>query len=204
MNGDRDMDIYFVRHGRTEMNLKRLLQGQGGYGLLPEGREDAHRAAASLEGRGVTRIYSSDQRRALETAAILREGLGLRGPIRVSKALREMDFGTMSGRHVDEVKRLCPRYTTDATFVFPGGESFDALQRRALLWVDAIERRRPARAIVVVTHGGWLRTLFVAIRGADLDRCLEGSIPHGLVARLTVGRKRSLRLLEPVGIFDRL
>ena len=198
------MELYFVRHGRTEMNVKKLLQGQGGYGLLPEGRGDARRAAGSLEGKGVTRVYSSDQRRALETAAILREGLGLRGPIRVSKALREIDFGTMSGRPVDVVRKLCPRYTTDSTFVFPGGESFDALQRRALQWVEAIERRRPARAIVVVTHGGWLRTLFVALRGVDLNRCLEGSIPHGLVARLSLGRKRSLKLLEPVGIFDRL
>ena len=204
MNGGEAMDLYFVRHGRTEMNVKRLLQGQGGYGLLPEGRVDARRAADALGASGVTRVYASDQQRAIETAAILREGLGLRGPTRISKALREIDFGTMSGRPVDVVRRLCPRYATDSTFVFPGGESFDALQRRALHWVDAIERRRPARAIVVVTHGGWLRTLFVALRGADLNRCLEGSIPHGLVARLTVGRKRSLRILEPVGIFDRL
>ncbi len=198
------MDLYFVRHGRTEMNVKKLLQGQGGFGLLAEGRGDARRAADALQDSGVTRVYSSDQQRAIETAAILREGLGLRGPTRVSKALREIDFGTMSGRPVDVVRKLCPRYTTDSTFVFPGGESFAALQRRAMHWVEVIERRRPARALAVVTHGGWLRTLFVALRGADLDRCLEGSIPHGLVARLRLGRKRSLRLLEPVGIFDRL
>jgi alpha-ribazole phosphatase len=195
------MEIYFIRHGRTEMNLMRLLQGQGGHGLLPEGREDARRAGEALRGKGVGALYSSDQRRARETAAILAAEAGLRVSLRVSRRLREIDFGEMTGRPVDEVKRLCPAYTTDPSFVFPGGESFERLQARALAWLAGLERRRPARRVAVVTHGGWLRTLFVALRGVPLGRCLEGSIPHGLVARVAA---RRLELLQPVTIFDRL
>jgi probable phosphoglycerate mutase len=193
------MKIYLVRHGRTLMNLKKLLQGQGGYGLLEEGREDARRAAEALAGKGVEAIYSSDQQRARETAAILKSGIGFNGRVRVSRRLREIDFGTMTGRPVEEVRRLCPEYGKDAAFTFPGGESFVDLQVRALRWLEALERRRPARAAAVVTHGGWIRTLLVALRGEVLDRCLEGSIPHGLVAR--IGPGRSLDLLQPVTIF---
>jgi broad specificity phosphatase PhoE len=147
----------------------------------------------------VEAIYSSDQQRARETAAILKSGLGIGGRVRISKKLREIDFGTMTGRPVEEVRRLCPKYGKDAAFTFPGGESFVDLQARALRWLEALERRRPARAAAVVTHGGWIRALLVALRGEVLDRCLEGSIPHGLVARIGPGRK--LDLLQPVTIF---
>jgi broad specificity phosphatase PhoE len=197
-----NMDLFFVRHGRTEMNRRRLLQGQGGYGLLPEGREDARRAAEALAGRGVGLIYSSDQQRARETAAILKERLRVGPAVRVSRALREIHFGRFSGRPGADVRRECPAFTRDASFVFPGGESYRLVQHRALAWLARIERRRPAEAVAVVTHGGWLRTLLVALRRAELDRCLEGSIPHGLVARVRCGRKRTLRLLQEVGIFD--
>ena len=48
-----DLTVHFVRHGRTEMNLLRLLQGQSGYGLLPEGIDDAERTVRRAGGPDV-------------------------------------------------------------------------------------------------------------------------------------------------------
>lgn len=197
------MEVYFVRHGRTAMNRDGLLQGHTGYGLLPEGLEDARRAAEQLAGKGVRLVYSSDLQRARETAAVVRLRLGLRAPVRVSKALREMNYGRMNGLRDVVVRTRCPQWKTDPAYVFPKGESYALVQRRALAWLDRLERRRPAPCVAAVTHGGWIRTLLAALRGFDLARCLGGAVPHGLVARLSLDRRgRACEILGDVTIFS--
>jgi probable phosphoglycerate mutase len=136
------LTLYFVRHGRTEMNRLRMLQGRGGHGLLPEGVADAERAATELAGKTINLLYSSDQQRALETARIIHGHLGLGSPLRKSPALREMDYGAMSGRRDSDVRRLCPLWRKDARFIFPGGESFALVQARAFRWLDRMLKRQ--------------------------------------------------------------
>jgi broad specificity phosphatase PhoE len=198
------LTLYFVRHGRTEWNRQGRLQGRGGYGLLPEGFADAERTAAALEEKQLDVLYSSDQQRALETAQVIRTRLGL-PRIRRSGALREMDYGRMQGRSDDEVRKLCPLWRSDATFVFPGGESFHQVQKRAFGWLERILKRHPKGSLGVVSHGGWLRTLFAGLKGVPLNDCLHGTVAHGLAGRLEVTRERGLHLhLEPgVTIFPK-
>jgi broad specificity phosphatase PhoE len=179
------------------MNRLGLLQGRGGYGLLPEGLEDAERSARALAGKKLDHLYSSDQQRAIETARVIRSRLGL-PRIRLSGSLREMDYGEMQGRPDAEVRRLCPLWRSDATFLFPGGESFQLVQKRAFAWLERTLRRHEKGTLGVVTHGGWLRTLFAGLKGVPLSRCLNGSVAHGLVGRLDVSRERGLQLhVEP-------
>jgi len=193
------LTIHFVRHGKTEMNRLRMLQGRGGKGLLPEGVADAERAAVELESHGIDVLYSSDQQRAVETARVIRTRLGL-PRIRLSTALREMDYGAMSGRTESDVRRLCPLWRRDSTFVFPEGESFQHVQARAFRWLDRILRRHPKGNLAVVSHGGWIRTLFAGLKGVPLNRCLEGTVAHGVAGRLEVTRARGLHLKVGSGV----
>jgi len=181
------------------MNRLGLLQGRGGRGLLPEGMADAERAAKVLERHRISVLYSSDQQRAVETARIIRGWLGL-PRIRFSTALREMDYGKMSGRPDAVVRRLCPLWRRDATFVFPGGESFALVQARAFRWLDRILRRHKSGNLAVVSHGGWLRTLFAGLKGVPLNRCLEGTVAHGVAGRLDVSSSRGLQLIVESGV----
>jgi broad specificity phosphatase PhoE len=194
------LQLYFVRHGRTEMNRLGLLQGQGGHGLLPEGREDAARAAEHLAGRGVRVLYSSDLQRAAETARIIRSDLGVAPRIRYSRFLREMDYGTLTGRPEIEVRRRFPLYRRDARFVFPEGESFALVQRRALRWLAGVLEHRSPQTAAVITHGGWLRTLFAGLLGVPLNQCLRGTVAHGVAGCLEVDRLNGLRLELSPGV----
>lgn len=191
------LTIHFVRHGKTEMNRLGLLQGRGGRGLLPEGLADAERAAEALAAENIDVLYSSDQQRAVETARVIRSRLGL-PRIRFSAALREMDYGAMSGRAESEVRRLCPLFRKDSRFVFPGGESFTHVQARAFRWLDRVLRRHGRGRLAVVSHGGWIRTLFAGLKGRPLNDCLQGTVAHGVAGRLEVTKSRGLHLhLEP-------
>jgi phosphoserine phosphatase len=194
------LTIHFVRHGKTEMNRLGLLQGRGGHGLLPEGFADAEKAAKDLEKHGIDGLYSSDQQRAVETARVIRDRLGLKSSIRFSSLLREMDYGTMSGRSDNEVRRLCPLWRSDSRFVFPGGESFALVQARAYRWLHGFLRRHSRGDHVVVSHGGWIRTLFAGLKGVPLNDCLEGTVSHGVAGRLDVTSARGLHLKVGSGV----
>lgn len=193
------LTVHFVRHGKTEMNRLGLLQGRGGRGLLPDGFADAERAAKALESRGIDVLYSSDQQRAVETARVIRSRLGL-PRIRLSSALREMDYGTMSGRSESEVRCLCPLWRRDARFLFPGGESFALVQARAFRWLHRTLRRHSTGNLAVVSHGGWLRTLFAGLKGVPLNDCLEGTVAHGVAGRLDVTSAAGLHLQVESGV----
>jgi broad specificity phosphatase PhoE len=193
------LTIHFIRHGKTEMNRLGLLQGRGGKGLLPEGLADAERAATALSSHGIDLLYSSDQQRAVETARVIRSRLRL-PRIRLSAALREMDYGKMSGRAEPDVRRLCPLFRRDARFVFPGGESFAHVQARAFAWLDRILDRHPKGNLAVVSHGGWIRTLFAGLKGIPLNHCLQGTVAHGVAGRLDVTSAKGLSLKVEPGV----
>lgn len=87
------MTIYIVRHGQTEENIRKILQGHMPGTLTAEGREQVSAAAESLAMEGIlfSRIVSSDLKRAMDSADIISARLGL--PVTPMKALRERDWG---------------------------------------------------------------------------------------------------------------
>ena len=52
----------------------------------------------------------------------------------------------------------------------------------------------------MVTHGGWLRSLFAGLKGVPLSRCLEGTVNHGLAGRLEVSHTTGLHLTVGRGV----
>ena len=93
--------LHFVRHGETDWNREGRIQGVADVPLSALGREQAQELAASLATRPIGALYSSDLRRALETAKPLGERLGVRA--HTAPALRERDFGVNEGRMAAEV-----------------------------------------------------------------------------------------------------
>lgn len=165
-----------IRHAESTMNAAGLWQGQADPPLSEEGRRQARalgEALAAEEGQGLQALFASDLRRALETATILGEHVGLAAePL---AALREWDVGAWSGLARDAIARRWPeefrRVRSGDLAVRPGGgESrgqVGARVRRAL--VD-LARRFPGGRIAVVTHLGVLRSLLPEIRIANTGR----------------------------------
>jgi len=93
--------IYFVRHGLTEANIKRIFAGQKDDSLLTdEGREQAKVAAKKIikEGIKIDKIYSSPLKRAYETAEIIAKELGFNASdIFIDNRVIEYDMGSLSG-----------------------------------------------------------------------------------------------------------
>lgn len=154
--------IVLVRHGQTEWNISGRYQGQTDVPLSAEGVEQARRLAEDFPVGHLDAIYSSDLDRARVTAECLAKHFEL--PVRLEASFRELNFGAWEGLSYEEIISRWP----DALENFlrhpdrlhiPEGESFLALQERAMAKVHEIVAAHPGKTVAVVAHGGILRTI---------------------------------------------
>ena len=151
--------ILLARHGETEWNRVGRWQGQADPPLNDTGRQQAKALAVQLEDDEIAAVYSSDLRRARETAGIVAQRLGL--PVTEEWALREIDVGSWSGLTRDEVRERYPdgfaRWL--AGEIGHDGETREELTERVVGAVERIAAEHPEGTILVVTHGGAIRAI---------------------------------------------
>ncbi|MGZ4257759.1 MAG: histidine phosphatase family protein [Gaiellaceae bacterium] len=157
--------ILLVRHGETDWNLTRRLQGHSDRPLNETGREQARGLAAELAEEDLDAVYSSDLSRAEGTARIVAGARGL--DVTVLPELRERHFGSWEGLTDEEIHERFPGELADG--VLGDGESRDELDRRILRALSRIADEHPEATVLVVSHGGPLRAVLrhCGIEGVD-------------------------------------
>jgi probable phosphoglycerate mutase len=162
--------LHFIRHGETDWNVGRRVQGTTDVPLSTRGREQAEELAARLADWPIGAIYSSDLRRALETARPLAARLGL--DVIVDPILRERDFGAFEGLHDTEVEALLDDplvFWRDADTRPDRGESRREVWHRVTGFVDRLLENPPADEIAIVSHGGPIRLAAAYLAREDVD-----------------------------------
>jgi broad specificity phosphatase PhoE len=143
-------ELLLVRHGQSEWNAQGRWQGQADPPLTDHGRDQAVRAGGNL---GMfDAIASSPQQRALETATILAECIGV-GPVLVDDDLRERNAGEWSGLTRADIDREWPGYL-DAGRRPPSFEADEPLLERVTGALLRIGERAVGGQVLVVCHGG--------------------------------------------------
>jgi probable phosphoglycerate mutase len=192
--------LVLVRHGQTAWNLDGRAQGHTDIGLDDTGRAQAQALAPYVAAMAPTALWSSDLRRARDTADYLARSTGL--PVRTDRRLREFDAGARAGLTLAEFAEKFPDahaawQAGHLTGDVPGAESIAEVRARMVPALqDAWEATEPGGTTVIVAHGaclrvgllgylGWPEELLGGLRG--LDNCgwsvLEGD-PHGRGIRL--------------------
>lgn len=174
--------IVAVRHGETEWNRTRRLQGWAPVPLADRGRAQGDRLGAALAERyDVDRILSSDLCRAEESVAVLLEHLD--APVSFDPAWRERDVGVHQGLQFDEMSERFPEYDLGATGTEAAhrrpesGESLvDVRERVVERWEATLAECEPGETVLVVTHGGPIRLLLGHLKDLDIvETTLEQS-----------------------------
>jgi broad specificity phosphatase PhoE len=147
--------LLLVRHGETDWNRERRYQGHADEPLNDAGRAQAEQLAVSLRDERFAAVYTSDLRRAAETAAIVATALRL--PVEAEPRLREIDVGSWQGLTHDEIDGL----QWD-------GESTDDHRARTVNALLGIAAAHPAERVLVVAHGGTVRRVQEAASGVAL------------------------------------
>jgi 2,3-bisphosphoglycerate-dependent phosphoglycerate mutase len=167
---DRITHLLLVRHGRTDGNRRRILQGWSDFPLDALGLLQARRIAERLaqESRADL-LLSSPLSRALTTAQIIGDRVGL-VPATLP-GLREMSFGDLDGVTVDEARAERPDLVAGlgdpANFdkVWPGGESRRSFHERVAATFHDMLHAHEAERIIVVSHGGVIGAFLSQITG---------------------------------------
>jgi broad specificity phosphatase PhoE len=162
-------DFYFLRHGESEGNSARLIQGRGDYPLSEAGREQARRAAGWFADKRIGRLLSSPLTRSHETARILADRLGL-AEIEVREELNELDTGLFTGLSVAEAQDRHPEawrsFQRESWEGVPGAERIESLAARAeALWRLLAASVAGDRATLCVTHSGIMQWVLKATLG---------------------------------------
>jgi probable phosphoglycerate mutase len=187
--------LTLVRHGQTDWNLAHRIQGSTDIPLNDTGRADARWAADRLRDTQHHAIYASPLSRARETAQIIARELGLPEP-QLVPGVREREFGEGEGMLVADYIDTYGDWLSEV----PGAETLAEVAARAMLALEGIARdarRRSApvaESVIVVTHGGVIRSLIDYVSGGTLPRVGE-VLRNGSIHRFEASR-HSLRLLE--------
>lgn len=166
--------IAIVRHGETDWNLARRIQGRTEVPMNDTGRAQALATARHLHSRETrsnygdwAEIFSSPLGRAIETASIIADTMSLSGP-RIEERLYERDFGPAEGLSVAEAHEQWPG------LVIPGAETFESLAERTASVFGELLHEAPGS--VVVAHGAMIRAGLSHLTGTDMPSILNAEV----------------------------
>jgi broad specificity phosphatase PhoE len=175
--------LLVARHGETDWNRHGRWQGWADPPLNDTGRAQARRLADELRDIAFDAVYSSDLRRAVETAEILAAPHGK--PVVSDEGLREIDVGSWSGLTRAEIAERFPGGER------PDGETHEQHAERVRVAVMRIARAHLGERILLVTHGGTIRSIHDVI--SDLP---YHPVPNCHVLEVHF---RDDRLIAPIG-----
>lgn len=168
------MKLILIRHGETEWNKQRRIQGcRSDTRLSQKGLQDADRLAAALCKERIDAIYSSPMKRASETAQVVAEACKVK--VQVLNELREIDAGALDGLFERELsgsyetawREMC---SGNASTPLPDGESLQDLQKRTSWAIDRMLERHIDGTVVVVAH--LLTNLAIVCQALGIDLSL--------------------------------
>ncbi len=187
--------LLLVRHGQSTWNREHRIQGQLDPPLSEQGRIQAERLGRRLASRTFAAVYSSDLKRALETAELI-TGRNGAAPI-PTPGLREVYLGEWEGLNTEQISQRFPeawaQWTREPRWdVVPGGEGEGPFEARVNAELDAILAKHEHGDVLLVTHGGVIQVALHRVVG----RPNHGLFPFRIEnASISVIEKRNGRFV---------
>lgn len=158
MANPKILELWLIRHGETDWNRERRIQGQQQNSLSKLGETQARRLGARLVGETFDTVYCSDLKRTVQTADLVFPGT----EPTFDKRLREISRGVLEGqRGEDFAGEHLEHYSAMQRDLYhfrpPDGENHYDVQDRAVAWLQGLP---PTGKIAAVTHGGVVTALF--------------------------------------------
>ncbi|HOA84554.1 MAG: histidine phosphatase family protein [Clostridiales bacterium] len=149
------MIVYLIRHGQTESNRDKVVQGWSSVGLTEKGIKQAESLKGYFAEKKLDRIICSDLYRARQTCSIVFEG---RENIEYDVRLRELNNTVLMGQRRDDLVKIYGDEFLDnayrLNYTAYGGESSESLIARAASFLSDLEKDTKSNTVAVLTHGG--------------------------------------------------
>ena len=168
----KETEIILIRHGETEWNSQKRMQGHSNSDLSSVGQAQIQALGQWMKIVPFDHIYSSDSLRAKQTAEAITQFSG--HELKIDLRLREKNLGVFEGLTSEEARERHPEVfrlfkTAGSKYVIDEGESTQQLQDRALEIVNEIRIKHPEERVLLVTHGGFIRVVMKHSLGLSLE-----------------------------------
>ena len=196
--------IIIQRHGQSEANVLHIYAGHTDYELSPLGHEQARLGAEALAGERVDAIYSSDLKRAMQTAAPHAKLRSL--TVNGRRELREIYLGDWEASERDY---LIEKYPYEAVYIWqnffgifraPNGESAPDAAERFYNEVCRIATRNFGKTVLITAHAAVIRLFWGKVCGVEPERVAR-EIPFPSNASFSVVEYDGERLI-PISYSD--
>ena len=191
-----ETNFFFIRHGQTDWNQERRIQGQTDIALNSEGLDQAERLCHFIRKAGdelspITHcsvLYSSPLGRAVQTADPL--AAFLNKPIKPLDALQERHFGTIQGMTYPELESRMPLESQkinqrDPEFRPHTGESLLDLRARVQACLSFLLKQHPGETLICFTHGGVLDLIYREATDTAIETKRAWDIPNAGVNHIS-------------------
>ena len=159
--------VLFLRHGQAKNNVERILAGRTkGFPLTELGIQQATQIGNFLKSFNISQIYCSPIERAEHTARIVADSVGL--GCTVDERLTEIDMGSFSGMHYDEMFKkhgnvFLKFYQGHPIIETNGIETFTSVKKRVMDMVSYCTRKHDGKTILLVTHMDPIKSMISAV-----------------------------------------
>jgi len=191
------LKIYLTRHGTTEWNIERRLQGWENSKLTQEGVLRAVKLGERLKDIDFDVIYSSPLNRAVETAKYIR---GDKDTLIVyHDGLKELRYGIWQGMLLDDIEKKYPEeyyiYRNSPMDYIPiEGESYDDLFRRVKNFLEEVKKIE-AENILVISHGITIKAIIAYIKNLSLEEFSSLPVYTGTALNIIEVDKGKMKLI---------
>lgn len=165
------MRFFYVRHGQTDWNLARKMQGgQTERPLNETGIHQAEETRKILEGKQFDIVIVSPMKRAMQTAEIIIENRNV--PVIIEERLRERKLGELEGNPITE---KCEKEIWDCKLnkAYANGESVLDFEKRVIDFIEEAKEKYKNKTILIVAHGGVAKIFKKYLYGTPKDENLN-------------------------------
>lgn len=168
--------LCLVRHGETDWNKQKRLQGQEDIPLNDLGRKQANESGAHLKNETWDVIVASPLSRAYETAQIIQNHIEQSVPIHTMDQFKERAFGQASGLTFEELHKKYPNRT------YSGQEDWEEFKTRVFSGVEQIQARFHGQKVLLVAHGAVINCMLSVLSegqiGSGKTKLINACINH--------------------------
>lgn len=202
------MILYLLRHGETDLNKQRRIQGRSDIPINEKGRRLAEATAQGLKDVAFDLAFTSPLIRAKETAQLVLAGRDI--PVYEEPRIQEIGFGEYEGLCCSEENYNIPdkdflKFFTDPAHyqVPPKGESFWQVMERTGAFLSELvsNREYEDKTILISTHGCALKALLANVNHTPIDKFWGEGVHKNCAVTILKAENEKLSVLEEGKVF---
>ncbi len=188
-----------VRHGQNDwVDKKRLAGWTPGIHLNDAGKKQVQSLSERLIEQPVKAIYSSPLERCIETADILASSHKLE--VQILESVGEVRYGKWEGKELKVLSKKKRQWFAvqhfPSRFRFPGGETFQEVQERAVSAIESLNSKHLKEVIIVVSHADVIKLVLAHYLGVHIDLFQRITVSPASVNILALGKGAGVKVLR--------